>query len=651
MSGEDASGSGSGSGSRAAIPYDYSNNNKNERSANHNKPPMFNGDPEMFSWWKTKMYSHIMGMDDELWDILEEGVGDLKLDEEGAALDRKAHTAEQKKLYKKHHTIRGILVAALPHKEYLKMSDKSTAKAMFTSLCSLYEGNKKVREAKATMLVHQYELFRMKEDENIETMYSRFQTLVSGLQILKKSYVASDHVNKILRSLPAKWRPKVTAIEEAKDLNTLSVEDLISSLKCHEIGLNEHEPIKKPKPIALKSRGKSTKALKALESEEESTSEDSDEDPKIVQKMTMLSNRLQYLAKKNKKFMSRGSSHKSSRKEDQKCCFNCKKTRHFIAECPDLQKEKSKEKSLKPVFKSNKFKKQIKNSLMATWEDLDNEYESDKDDAEDEANIAMGLVATVEDEKESSDAESCTNSETEVYSKLTRSNIIDSLKELLGHYKIQSSELRRVKQRYIKLVKLYESTKMEMDVLQHEYNDLKIMTEKGDNKPLSKQDAALQEFFTTGIDRTKVASMIYNINQNNKEGIGFTGGNSGEVILKPCSDNTKEGLTIHFVCESEKVNTTSHSEPKASSSKVMTKSKPDNQKTKVMNNSKSKAPKLQILKRSEPNKQVLKKTESETQKPRFQRKEAVVAKLNLKIKGSEPEVWKKTKQDNFRQRT
>jgi len=37
---------------------------------------------------------------------------------------------------------------------------------------------------------------------------------------VKKSYVAFDHVSKILRSLPARWRPKVTAIEEAKDLNT-----------------------------------------------------------------------------------------------------------------------------------------------------------------------------------------------------------------------------------------------------------------------------------------------------------------------------------------------------------------------------------------------------------------------------------------------
>ena len=46
----------------------------------------------------------------------------------------------------------------------------------------------------------------------------------------------------------------------------------------------------------LKSRGKSPKALKALESEEESTSEDSEEDPEIVQKMAMLSNKLQYPA-------------------------------------------------------------------------------------------------------------------------------------------------------------------------------------------------------------------------------------------------------------------------------------------------------------------------------------------------------------------
>jgi len=204
----------------------------------------------------------------------------------------------------------------------------------------------------------------------------------------------------------------------------------------------------------------------------------------------------------------------------------------------------------------------------------------------------MALVATAENENESSDAESCADSETEteVYSKLTRSELVDSIKELLSLYENQSSELKKIKQRYIKLVKLHDSTKNEMEVLQYEYNNLKIVTEKGVNKPMFEHDAALQEFINTGIDRTKVASMIYSINQNNKKGIGFTGGNSGGVILKPCSN--KKELKIHFVSESEKVNTASCSEPEASSSKVMTKSKLENQETKVMNNSKSKAPEL-----------------------------------------------------------
>jgi len=98
-------------------------------------------------------------------------------------------------------------------------------------------------------------------------------------------------VSKILRSLPARWRPKVIAIEEAKDLNTLSVEDLVSSLKVHELSLNEHESAKKSTSIALPSKGKSSKALKVIESEEEESPDgDSNEDP--AEMMAMLSNRL-----------------------------------------------------------------------------------------------------------------------------------------------------------------------------------------------------------------------------------------------------------------------------------------------------------------------------------------------------------------------
>jgi len=135
---------------------------------------------------------------------------------------------------------------------------------------------------------------------------------------------------------------------------------------------------------------KSSKAFKVVESEDVSPDGDSDEDP--TEKMAMLSNKLEYLAKKNKKFLSKRGGYKSFKKEDQKGCFNRKKHGHFIAECPDLQKEKSKDKSKKSSFNSRKFRKQIKKSLIATWEDLDSESGSEKKEAEDEANVAMGSL-------------------------------------------------------------------------------------------------------------------------------------------------------------------------------------------------------------------------------------------------------------------
>lgn len=44
----------------------------------------------------------------------------------------------------------------------------------------------------------------MEEDETIEKMFSKFQTLVSSLIVLDKSYTTINHVKKILRSLSTK---------------------------------------------------------------------------------------------------------------------------------------------------------------------------------------------------------------------------------------------------------------------------------------------------------------------------------------------------------------------------------------------------------------------------------------------------------------
>ena len=61
---------------------------------------------------------------------------------------------------------------------------------------------------------------------------------------------------KILRSLPLKWDAKVTAIQEAKDLTKLPLEELITSLMTYEINLAKKQQEgedKNKKSIALKA--------------------------------------------------------------------------------------------------------------------------------------------------------------------------------------------------------------------------------------------------------------------------------------------------------------------------------------------------------------------------------------------------------------
>jgi len=87
---------------------------------------------------------------------------------------------------------------------------------------------------------------------------------------------------------------------------------------------------------------------------------------------------------------------------------------------------------------------------MATWEDLDSESGSDKDDVDEDAKVVVGFVATVTLEAE---PESDSGEENEVYSKIPREELIESLKELLTYFELRTNELRDLKEKYVDLMK------------------------------------------------------------------------------------------------------------------------------------------------------------------------------------------------------
>ncbi|KAI4365602.1 hypothetical protein MLD38_021570 [Melastoma candidum] len=74
----------------------------------------------------------------------------------------------------------------------------------------------------------------MKPDESISEMYDRLNTIINSLALLGKNYSNAEMVRKVLRSLPMNWEAKKTAIEEAKDLTTLRLDQLMGSLLSYE---------------------------------------------------------------------------------------------------------------------------------------------------------------------------------------------------------------------------------------------------------------------------------------------------------------------------------------------------------------------------------------------------------------------------------
>ena len=90
----------------------------------------------------------------------------------------------------------------------------------------------------------------MFDDESFDEFYANFNDTVNFAYNLGEIYDQPKIVRKILRSLTKDFRPKVIAITESKDVDSILVDELVGSLQSYELDLSKTS---KSKSMTLES--------------------------------------------------------------------------------------------------------------------------------------------------------------------------------------------------------------------------------------------------------------------------------------------------------------------------------------------------------------------------------------------------------------
>ena len=119
---------------------------------------------------------------------------------------------------------------AVSMKEFKRISNFEVVYTAWNILQTVHEGTKAVKINKLQQLTSKFESIRTSDDESFDEFYIKLNDIVNSAYNLDEIYDQPKIVRKILRSLTENFRPKVTAITESKDVDSIHVDEFVGSL-------------------------------------------------------------------------------------------------------------------------------------------------------------------------------------------------------------------------------------------------------------------------------------------------------------------------------------------------------------------------------------------------------------------------------------
>ncbi|GKD48023.1 hypothetical protein Tco_1276999 [Tanacetum coccineum] len=212
------------------------------------RPPLFESD--CFIYWKNRFETYIKAKDLDLWHIILNGnfppVGKNEVTHVFEVVPFEHQDDDLKRKLAKNNEAKMFLYNALPKKEDEIIFMCKMAKDIWQSLLITHQGNSQVNDNKNDLLVNNMKMLLSMKKNLLIAFCSNCNTIITSLKALDEGFSSKNYVRKFLRALHPKWREKVTAIEELKDLSSLALDELIGNLKVPKAVMEKDSEIYRP---------------------------------------------------------------------------------------------------------------------------------------------------------------------------------------------------------------------------------------------------------------------------------------------------------------------------------------------------------------------------------------------------------------------
>jgi hypothetical protein len=126
--------------------------------------------------------------------------------------------------------------------KFFKVMHCKSANKIWDKLENIHEGDDKVK--KDTLQTHRrnFESLNMKDKENVASYILHVDKIVNTIRGVGEIVAEQMILQKVLRSLPLIFDARISTIEEIKDLDKLTMDELHGILIVYEMRIKEEKP-------------------------------------------------------------------------------------------------------------------------------------------------------------------------------------------------------------------------------------------------------------------------------------------------------------------------------------------------------------------------------------------------------------------------